>query len=255
MNLIPLVLISSSTEKKGVEFDDLSLSLSMNYPRAIAAAGGAPWLLPCLTDSGFIAESVRRCDGVMLTGGDDVQPRLYAQAVSPALQMTVHAADPQRDLFELMLLGEVFRQRKPLLCICRGHQILNVALGGTLLVDIKTQMPEALNHSRTDRKDKIVHEVQVEPGSLIARISGRTVLGVNSSHHQAVARMAQPLRATAVSKDGVIEAMELAPGATGLLPYLLTVQFHPERLYRRHGEHDRLFKSFTGACRVHRQKK
>ena len=250
MKPVPLVLISGSTEKKGVEFDDLSLSLSMNYPRAITGAGGAPWLLPCLPDRGFIEESVRRCDGVLLTGGDDVQPGLYAKAITPALQKTVHAADPQRDLFELMLLDEVFRQRKPLLCICRGHQILNVALGGTLLVDIQTQLPEAMNHSRTDRKDKIVHAVRVESGSLMARIGGRTVLGVNSSHHQAVAQIAKPLVATAVSKDGVIEAMELSPGATGLLPYLLAVQFHPERLYRRHREHDRLFKSFTGACRV-----
>jgi putative glutamine amidotransferase len=255
MKRVPLVLISGSTERKGVEFDDLSLSLSLNYPRAIAASGGAPWLLPCLTERQFIAESVRRCDGVMLTGGDDVQPRLYAESISPALQKTVHAADPRRDLFELMLIGEVFRQHKPLLCICRGHQILNVALGGTLLVDIKTQLPQALNHSRSDRKDRIVHEVQIEPGSLIARIAGRTALGVNSSHHQAVARTAKPLRATAVSKDGVIEAMELAPGARGLLPYLLAVQFHPERLYRRHREHDKLFKSFTDACSVPRPKK
>src|ERR1041385_2911200 len=207
MKRVPLVLVSGSTEKKGVEFDDLSLSLSMNYPRAIAAAGGAPWLLPCLTDRSFIAESVRRSDGVVLTGGDDVAPRLYGGAISAALQKTVHAADPQRDLFELMLIDEVFRQRKPLLCICRGHQILNVALGGTLLADIKTQMPQALNHSRSDRKDRIVHEVQVERGSLLAGIAGGTVLGVNSSHHQAVARIAEPLRATAVSRDGVIEAM------------------------------------------------
>ena len=222
---------------------------------AILAAGGTPWVLPCLPDKAFVAEAVRRGDGVMLTGGDDVQPRLYARKISPALQKTVAAADPERDLFELMLIDEVFRQRKPLLCICRGHQILNVGLGGTLLVDIHTQMPQALNHNRTDRKDQIVHEIEVLPDSILGRIARRPTVGVNSSHHQAVARMAKPLRATAVSKDGVIEVMEFAPEATGLLPYLLSVQFHPERLYRRHAEHRELFKSFTTACTAKRRKK
>lgn len=245
----PLILISASTEARGAEFADTSLSLSLNYPLAIRAGGGAPWVVPCLPERDFIAASVRRCDGVLLTGGDDIEPRLYAGALPGPLQQTVHPADPTRDLFELLLLDEVFRQRKPLLAICRGHQMLNVALGGTLLVDITSQQRGAMNHARMDRKNRIVHDVQADPGSLVAKACGNTRFGVNSSHHQAVEKVAKPLRATAVSRDGIIEGLELGPADGHLLPYLLAVQFHPERLFRQHEEHLGLFRSFAGACR------
>lgn len=251
----PLVLISGSTDKKGVEFDDYSMSLSMNYPRALAAAGGMSWLLPCEPDPNLVAEAVRRSDGVLLTGGDDVDPKLYTKSLPPEVAKTVQREQADRDSFEVMLIEEVFRQRKPLLCICRGHQILNVALGGTLFADITLQIPRALSHGRTDKKDRVVHEVACEPGSLMARIAGKDRLGVNSSHHQAVARVAQPLRATGISRDGIIEGLELAPAERGRLPYLLAVQFHPERLFARHAEHLELFKTFIRACRPRRRKK
>lgn len=214
-----------------------------------------PWLLPSVPDRDFVAESVRRCDGVMLTGGDDVQPRLYAKKLPLRLRKTVVTVSPERDLFELMLIAEVFRQHKPLLAICRGQQILNVALGGSLVVDIPSQVTGALNHRRTDRKDRVVHDVAVASGSILAKITGKNRLGVNSSHHQAAAKIAKPLRVTAVSIDGVIEGLELGPADRNLLPYLLAVQFHPERLFARHAVHLELFKSFTGACRLSRRKK
>ncbi len=219
----PLILISGSTASKGAEFGDASLSLSMNYPLAIRAAAGMPWLLPCVPERELVAEAVRRSDGVMLTGGEDVQPSLYSAKLPPAIQKTVHAA--------------------------RGHQILNVALGGTLLADIPRQRPDALNHCRTDLKDKIVHQVTVDSGSLLAQAAGCPSLGVNSSHHQAVANIAKPLRATAVSIDGIIEGLELEPAARRLLPYLVAVQFHPERLFTRHRPHLELFRRFIAACR------
>jgi len=251
----PAVLISGSTDKHGVEFRDASLSLSLNYPRAILAAGGTPQILPCLPDPAFIEASVRNSDGVLLTGGDDIQPGLYREDRLPApLQKTVNSAAPERDLVELMLVDEVFRQRKPLLAICRGHQLLNVALGGTLIVDIPTEVPSALNHCRTDKKDKIVHEVDVEPGSILAQVSAGRKLGVNSSHHQAVGNIAKPLRSTAVSIDGIVEGLELGSQDRHLLPYLLAVQFHPERLCALHAPHMALFKSFIAACCCHGRK-
>jgi putative glutamine amidotransferase len=245
----PLILISGSTDDKGAEFVDYSMSLSMNYPLALTAAGGLPWLLPCQPDRDLVAEAVRRSDGVLLTGGDDVDPKLYTKRLPPDVAKTVQRAHADRDSFEILLINEVLRQRKALLCICRGHQILNVALGGTLIADIALQIPRALNHSRTDRKDRVVHEVVCEAGSLMARIAGKEQLGVNSSHHQAVDRVAQSLRPTGVSRDGVVESLELAASANGLLPYLLAVQFHPERLFGRHAEHLELFKTFIRACR------
>jgi len=184
----------------------------------------------------------------LLTGGDDVDPKLYTKKLPPNVARTVQRAHQARDSFEILLIEEVLRQCKPLLCICRGHQILNVALGGTLFADISLQIPQAMNHSRTDRKDRVVHDITCEPGSLIARIAGKDRLGVNSSHHQAVAKVARRLRATAISRDGVIEGMELAAEARGMLPYLLAVQFHPERLFARQAEHLELFRTFVRAC-------
>ena len=249
----PLVLITPCTERKGAEFSDPSLSLSDRYPRAIVAAGGIPWVMPSLPAEGVMAEAVRRCDGVMLTGGDDVQPRLYANHLPPKLKRTLSPAEPARDLAELLLIREVFRQRKPLLAICRGQQILNVALGGTLIVDIPTQVPGALNHSRLDRKDKIVHKVALTPGSILNKIAGKQTLGVNSSHHQAVGRLAKPLRVTAVSQDGIGEGLELAEPAVRWLPWLVAVQFHPERLFEKHDAFFELFRSFTRACEPKRK--
>ncbi len=245
----PVILISGSTDDKGSEFADFSLGLSMNYPDALIAAGGMPWVLPCHPKARFVAEAVGRADGVLLTGGDDIDPKLYTKNLPSNISQTVRPAHAVRDSFEIMVVNEVFRQRKPILCICRGHQILNVALGGTLFADIPQQIARAMKHNRTDRKDHVVHEIECEHGSLMARIAGGERFGVNSSHHQAVDRMARSLRATAVSRDGVVEGMELAREARGALPYLLAVQFHPERLFARHGKHLELFKTFVRACR------
>ena len=249
----PVILISGSTETRGAEFGDNSLSLSINYPLAVEAGGGMPWLLPCLPDRDFIADAVKRCDGVLLTGGDDLNPRLYTRPLSPKLAKTITAAAPERDLFELLLIEQVFRQRKPLLAICRGHQILNVALGGDLIVDIPAQCPAVSNHTRTDLKNHVVHDITIECGSLLAEIAGGTALGVNSTHHQAVGKIAKPLAATAVSIDGIIEGMELAREAKHLLPWLAAVQFHPERLFRQHAAHLEFFRRFVRACKAARR--
>jgi putative glutamine amidotransferase len=252
MKTAPLVLIVPSSARRGVEFSDHSISLSNCYAQAVLAAGGLPWILPITPDPGLAAEAVRRCDGVMLTGGDDVQPGLYRDTVPARLKRTLGPASPERDLQELLVIGEVFRRRKPLLAICRGQQILNVALGGTLFVDLATQRPDALNHRRSDRKDRLVHEVRLEPGSLLGRVFGKSQTGVNSSHHQAVDRVAPPLQATARSADGVVEGLELRSADTRLLPYLLAVQFHPERLVTSHPEFRPLFGSFVCACAASR---
>jgi putative glutamine amidotransferase len=249
----PLILISPSVERKGAEFEDISCSLSDRYSKAVVAAGGIPWVLPCIAAEEVVVESVQRCDGVMLTGGDDVQPELYARKLPSRLSKTVIPAEPQRDLCDLMLVRETLRWRKPLLAICRGQQLLNVALGGTLIMDIGSQIDGALRHNRSDCKDKVVHKVALTPDSILTKITGKQMLGVNSSHHQAVARVASLLRVTGVSPDGIIEAMELASPARKLLPWLLAVQFHPERLFERHGEFLELFRSFTRACKPKRK--
>jgi putative glutamine amidotransferase len=242
---IPTILVAPSTEREGAEFADWSVSLSNRYTDAVMAAGGLPVILPATARRPWIAEAVRRCEGVLLTGGDDIDPKRYTAALPKALAKTTGKHDAARDVWEQALIDEVFRQRKPLLAICRGQQMLNVALGGTLLVDIPSQVPNALNHNQMARKCEPVHIVSVAADSLLAGITGRAALGVNSTHHQAVGRLADPLRAVAQSADGVIEALELKD--PGRLPFLLAVQFHPERMLDASALFLRLFKSFVRA--------
>jgi len=244
----PLILLGPSTQKRGVEFEDNSVNISNQYSMAVAAAGGLPSIAACIPSRALVANAVDQCDGVLMSGGDDIQPELYAPKLGPKLRKTVSGTEPERDAFELLLIDEVFRQRKPLFAICRGHQMMNVAFGGTLIVDIPSELPGALDHRQMARKNEVVHEVALTPGSLLSNTLRQTKLGVNSSHHQAVGRVAEPLRVTARSSDGVIEAMELQPGAADLLPFFLAVQFHPERLFARHAEHLKLFREFVRAC-------
>jgi putative glutamine amidotransferase len=250
MARLPLILITPSVEKRGVEFHDLSASLSIKYENAVIQAGGIPLTIPISSDIKILAEIVRRADGVLLTGGDDINPDLYTKNLPKKIHATIEQSPDggKRDLLELILIDEIFRQRKPLLAICRGHQLLNVALGGQLIADIRQQIPGALNHQRLDLAGKIVHEVALTAGSLLSKIIGKQVLGVNSSHHQAVLQPAEPLMATARSRDGIVEAMELKPTAARRMPFFLSVQFHPERLAEKHAGHRAIFRRFVRAC-------
>jgi putative glutamine amidotransferase len=254
---LPLILVSPDMDSAGREFGDLSLSLSTCYDKAVEVAGGLPLTMPSTSDREIVSECVSRCDGVLMTGGDDVEPKLYTNSLPNGVRGKVGVTPDGgvRDFRELLLIDEIFRQRKPLLAICRGHQILNVALGGTLVADIPTQIPQALNHRRQRQRDSIAHDVRLTPGSLLAKITGKQTLGVNSTHHQAVGRVAPPLRVAARSSDGVIEGLDLKPGAVHWLPFLLSVQFHPERLADRWEEHQAIFRAFTRACVLNRRTK
>src|SRR6478672_5106800 len=162
MQRAPLILVSPSTDEKGAEFYDYSISLSETYLDAITEAGGLPVVAPCAPSPKLVTEYVRRVDGIMISGGDDIQPGLYLDPVPPNLRKTVGRNDPVRDLLETLLVREAFSQRKPLLAICRGHQILNIALGGTLFVDIPSQVKTDMNHARLKHKDRVVHQVLLE---------------------------------------------------------------------------------------------
>ena len=256
MTKTPLILVSPNIEKKGDEFGDMSLSLAETYQLALMGAGGIPLVMPATASRRVIAECVRRVDGVLLTGGEDVDPALYAKRLPANLRRTVTVTPDggARDLREVMLVDEVFRQHKPLLAICRGHQLLNVALGGTLVVDVASQVPGAFNHRQPNKKCEVVHDVDLTEDSLLAKITGRRTVGVNSTHHQAVGRAADPLVVTGRSADGVVEVLQLKPEVAHLLPFLLSVQFHPERLQERYPAHRAIFKAFTRACAANRRK-
>lgn len=241
----PLILIAPDLVARGSEFPDPALDLACRYSEAIHAAGGLPVVLPPIPDSTLVREAVARCDGVLLTGGDDIRPELHTPDPDPALRARVHLAVDPRDLFECLLIDELLRQNRPLLAICRGQQIVNVALGGDLHLDLPSERPEGLVHPRLDARRDLVHEIELEPDSHLARITGGTRLAVNSTHHQAVKRVAPPLRVVGRAPDGVIEALELHPDHAAGRAFLLTVQFHPERLCDRHPEHARIFAAFV----------
>src|SRR5215475_5565169 len=255
MSKPPLILVSPNIESKDQEFADLSISLSAHYQQALMKAGGIPLTLPTTVSREVIAESVDRCDGVVLTGGEDVDPYIYANGVSAKLKrkVTLTPDGGARDYREVVLIDEVFQQRKPLLAICRGHQILNVALGGTLIVDIPSQKKPAINHRRMDKRSDLVHEVRLTADSLLAKITGAQKLGVNSTHHQAVNRVAPALRPVAVCGDGIVEGLELKSSSARWLPFLLSVQFNPERLGDRYPEHQAIFDAFARAFVLNRR--
>ena len=248
----PIILVTPSTHAAGAEFPDHSISVSSRYLEAVLDAGGLPLALPQLTHRGRLAEYLERADGVLLTGGDDIHPKLYWPEVPQELVERCEFPEPDRDVMELTLLDELFRRPKPLLAICRGHQLVNVALGGSVYVDLPTQRPGDIPHAQMDRRFEPVHAVDIAPDSQAAAIYRTKTLGVNSTHHQAIHRLADPLKITLSAADGVIEGTELRAESSGLLPWFASVQFHPERLYAAHPEHARMFRAFVQACSPNR---
>ena len=202
--------------------------------------------MPLPLDAAGLADVVAQSAGVLLTGGDDIDPRFYRPEVPATLLATCALAEPGRDAMELGLIAEVFRQRKPLLAICRGHQLVNVFLGGTLYVDLPTEFPSPVNHHQMAFPNEECHRVTLLADSQLAALTGVISLGVNTTHHQGIHRLAASLRAAATAPDGLIEATELKPEEARRRPWFQSVQFHPERLAAP--EHARLFQAFVAAC-------
>jgi putative glutamine amidotransferase len=197
--------------------------LNAAYVRAVTAAGGVPIVLSPLMGHSLAARALDGVDGLVLTGGEDVDPAWYETAPHPRL----NPPSRERDLFELALFAAARQRELPVLGICRGIQLVNVALGGTLYQDLPSEWRGTVDHdpqgARTDRS----HDVRLEPGSLAAGALGSATVRVNSFHHQAVRDLAPKLVASGWSEDGLIEAVEGAEGQ----PWLLAVQWHPEEMH------------------------
>jgi putative glutamine amidotransferase len=212
------------------------------YPAALAAAGATPVVVPLELPEEILADLFARLDGLLLAGGLDVHPREYGELAHPRLGRV----DPVRDATELLLARRALSEGLPLLGICRGIQLLNVAAGGTLYQDLPSQLPEALVH---DRKlvdtpwERAVHTVEVAAGSRLARALQSIRPETNSYHHQAVKVVGAPLVPVAWTADGVIEGLE-APTH----PFALAVQWHPEGMVRVEGHALRLFEAFVAAA-------
>ena len=191
------------------------------YVEAVQRAGGTALLLPVCADVDRLAEAVERIDGLLLTGGGDFSEAVLGSGLSPLADGT----DARRDVTEFALLRLALQRQLPVFGICRGHQLINLALGGTLYQDIPSEYEgEPLPHSQAEDKRRPSHEVELTAGSLIARLMGATRIAVNSLHHQAVSRVAPSLLSAGVATDGVNEAIESAHYP------VYGVQWHPEQL-------------------------
>jgi len=211
------------------------LFLYTSYFDAVIRAGGLPILLPPLEDHRDLHQALARCDAVLLTGGGDLDPSSYGASPHEATRI----AEKRRLDFDLTLAKAVLERGMPVFGICMGAQLLNVAAGGTLIQHLDT----SATHQQSKRAAEIVHKVAVSADSALTRIVGQGPLGVNSTHHQAVDKVAPGFAVVARAQDGVIEAIE-RPGA----PLTFAVQWHPERLLA-HQRHRNLFEALVASSR------
>lgn len=209
------------------------------YMDGVTEAGGLPIMLPPTDDPAEIEQLVRTCDGIVITGGQDVDPALYGEERKP----TCKELAPERDRMEPTLIAEALRQDKAILGICRGIQALNVALGGTLYQDLPTEHPSEITHSMDAPYDRAEHTVDVIDGTPLAKVLGAGELGVNSYHHQAIHDLAEPLRPMALAPDGLIEAV-WDPSHH----FVWAVQWHPEFFHKKDQASRDIFAAFVNGC-------
>jgi putative glutamine amidotransferase len=214
--------------------------VNATYVRAVQAAGGVPILLPPHLDAGSREMLWRRLDGLLLTGGGDLDPARFGEPAHP----TVYEVSEARDALELELAQRAVAEGVPLLAICRGIQVLNVARGGSLIQDIASEVGDTVIHSQKAPRHEPTHPVKVDPDSRLGAIVSAAELPVNSFHHQAIRHLGAGLRAVAWAPDGVIEGVDM-PGARRLV---LGVQWHPEDLAGHDPAAGRLFRALVEAA-------
>ena len=210
-----------------------------DYADAVIRVGAVPVILPMTEESHVLDQLVAELDGFVFSGGADLGPELYGQEKLPVCGDT----SPVRDRVEMYLLKKCLAVQKPFLAICRGFELFNVALGGTLYQDIETQRPDSLFHPCYDKPADQVHEVDIEPGTMLQQIVQNNRIRVNSRHHQGVCGIGKGLIVSGRASDGLIEALEL-PGH----PFAVGVQWHPETLSSYVPEAVRLFGALKDAA-------
>jgi putative glutamine amidotransferase len=217
----------------------------LDYVEGVTGAGGVPVVLPPTGNEGAAESVLHSLDGLLLSGGSDLDPGYYGEEPLPELGITL----PERDAFEMALVGQALRRGMPVFGICRGMQVLNVALGGTLYQDLPSQWErDVLKHRQDTPKWQPTHEVKVTDGSYMAEVMGREMVKVNSYHHQGVKDLAQGLVATGYSSDGVVEAVE----AENLSErWLLGVQWHAEAMRGAGPQQESLFEAHVSAAERH----
>jgi putative glutamine amidotransferase len=239
MSFAPFVIVTSTTEViRGVP----RVRVNEAYTNALVSVGLIPIVLPPLAPQ-IAAAALRDVAGLVLTGGEDVDPARFGQPPNAATGEP-HAA---RDAYELELARMAYEQRVPTLAICRGVQVVNVALGGSLIQDLPSQHPGKIAHDPEGKRAERVHHVEIDPDARLADIVAATSIRTNSSHHQAADRVAADLWVTARADDGVVEGLEARDPAW----WMVGVQWHPEELTATPEDWDRrIFAAFAAEVRA-----
>lgn len=238
-------LIGCTTYRKITSQDPLIMvdGLMPTYTGAVLAAGGLPVMIPLTMNDEDLMDLFAQLDGLLLPGGGDIDPQLYGGSPDNA---AVYGIDDTRDHVELLLAKKAVDTDKPLLAICRGHQVLNVALGGSLWEDVLELMPNAQRHAyfRGNPRDLQAHDVRIQEKSRLFEIMQVDCKAVNSIHHQGIKRLGSHLTPTAFAADGLIEAIEIQDHR-----FALGVQWHPEEFYRQDEQTLALFQAFVDSTR------
>jgi len=240
---LPVIGITGHTEQSARPLNLPLFAIAPTYVQAVELGGGAPVVIPPHLEETRLRAILEHLDGLLLSGGGDILPALFGEQDSGLLWFV----DERRDRAELALARWALAEKLPLLAICRGIQVLNVATGGTLVQDIPTQVPDALSHSIIAGRPKssVAHTVEVAAGSRLAALVGAGELGVNSAHHQAVKDVGTGLVVTARAPDGIIEGLEIPDH-----PFCLGVQWHPEAMVESHPVMRRLFEGLIEAAQT-----
>lgn len=235
-------IIGITTNQSHNLFNQPTVLLNQAYADAVIQSGGVPVLIPSSIASNGWKSLYARLDGILLSGGGDISLDHFKGESHPRID----EVEPLRDEIELKMLSEAVSDGKPFLGICRGCQLVNVGLGGTLYTHLPDQLPGALDHAYPGNRRKVlVHEVRIEEGTRIAEILGEPIIKVNSHHHQGLKDLASPLRVAGRAPDGLVEAVEIPEH-----PFGMAVQWHPEWLTDQQLTRN-LFRAFVQAAEVH----
>lgn len=233
----PMIGITVSKELGSVEY-----TTHQDHVRAVLRCGGMPFLIPYMTEEEDVQQVVQKIDGLYATGGYDIDPTLFGEEPHPGLGTII----PERDTFEIMLMKHMLEINKPILGVCRGAQILNIATGGDMYQDIYGQIVQPLiQHQQKAPSSHRSHYVDVRRSSLLHQLTSCDRLKVNSRHHQANRNVIEPLIVSGKSSDGIIEAIESKHHT-----FVLGLQWHPESLLVADDEASgKIFKGFIDKCR------
>lgn len=234
------ILTNVLTVEEGIFAGSERLYIPRDYVNSIVRAGGIPLLLPIVADT--VCGQIEVVDALILAGGQDVHPRHYGQESSAALG----AVCQERDLYEMEAIKYAVTRKKPILGVCRGLQVLNVAFGGSLYQDIPSHFPEnAVKHSQKVKKEEGTHRVEIAEGSQLWKMVGKQMLMTNSFHHQAIKELAPGFAINARSEDGLIEGIEYMEA-----PLIVGVQWHPEMMASQNDDMQQLFTAFVQMVRA-----